>query len=408
MEMVELYRRKKRKSPLSVMATAAAVLLLASAVAWQFVPPGGEEAYGATVIDEEGVVDPPQQQGGALYASADVLMHIENALGGTPLEGLSDPIEGLVETATGDEVIEVEDPDSAALAEKLKALDRPLPMRGIDESAVNLAKAYDEAQGAPAPYMQENGRINFFFGTLNPRIVCRPLRLTDIELEPGESVTNVHISDAVRWIVSGATSGAEGTLTTHVIVKPQLPDISANMLIHTDRRTYSVELVSITEGQFMPSVGFVYPEMPGNTKASDAASWQKLLDVYRRADESTRSEEEAETSRLRELGARGINPAEAYTKYSVKTIKGKNIAWKPIAAYDARGHTYIKMPDMMRVTESPAFFVKANGKELLTNYRVEGNTYIVDRLFDIGILQIGGDRVAIYRGEPVSGSGEKK
>jgi type IV secretion system protein VirB9 len=403
--MIELYGRKKRKSPLLVMATAAAVLLLASAIMWRFVPPGGDEAYGATVIDEDGVVGPPQPNG-ASYASDDVLMRIENAMGGMPLEGLTDPLDGLVEAATGDEVIEIEDPDSEELAEKLKALDRPLPMRKIDESAVNLAKAYDEARGAPAPYMLENGRINFFFGTLNPRIVCRPLRLTDIELEPGERVRNVHISDAVRWIVSGASSGAEETLTTHVIVKPQLPDISANMLIHTDRRTYSVELVSITEGQFMPSVGFVYPEMPGSAKASDAASWQNLLDTYRRADETARSQEEAETSRLRDLGARGIDPAEAYTRYTIKTVKGKNIAWKPIAAYDAQGHTYIKMPDMMRVTESPAFFIKANGKELLTNYRVEGTTYIVDRLFDIGILQVGGDRVAIYRGDPVSG--EKK
>ncbi|MDR3354209.1 MAG: TrbG/VirB9 family P-type conjugative transfer protein [Synergistaceae bacterium] len=403
--MIESYRRKRLNLSSSLIAAVAAVLLLALACFGQFALLGGEEAYGATIINgEEGAQI--SESGGVSSTSADVLSHVENIekiMGETPLDGLIDPIEGLVETASGEEVIEVEDPDSAVLAEKMKALDRPLPMRNIDKSAVDLAKAYDEAQGAPMPYLQGNGRINFFFGTLNPRIVCRPLRLTDIELEPGERVTNVHISDAIRWIVSGASSGMEGALTTHVIVKPQLPDISANMLIHTDRRTYSIELISITEGQFMPLVGFVYPEMSGSTKASDAASWQKLLDTYRRSNESARSKKEEEKVRQRELGARGINPAEAYLKYTIKTVKGKNVAWKPIAAYDARGHTYIKMPDMMQVTEAPAFFIKANGKELLTNYRIEGNTYIIDRLFDIGILQVGGDRVAIYRTDPVSG-----
>jgi hypothetical protein len=37
---------------------------------------------------------------------------------------------------------------------------------------------------------------------------------------------------------------------------------------------------------------------------------------------------------------------------------------------------------------------------------VEGGKYIVDRLFDIGILQVGGDRVAIYRNTKVAAPDE--
>jgi type IV secretion system protein VirB9 len=253
------------------------------------------------------------------------------------------------------------------------------------------------------PYIQENGRINFYFGTINPRIVCKPLRLTNIELEPGEAVKNIHISDTSRWIVSSAQSGADDELTTHIIVKPQIPDIAANMLIHTDKRTYSVELVAVTNGQFMPFVGFVYPEVPGKVKAADAESWQNLLAAYRRADDIMAAPPEAEIT-AEKLGARGIDPADVYAKYTIKIIQGKNIPWKPLAAYDARGHTYVVMPDLMQVTESPAFFIKESGREKLTNYRVDGNTYIVDRLFDIGILQIGSNRVAIYRNDKVAAS----
>jgi len=277
------------------------------------------------------------------------------------------------------------------------------PLRSIDNAAVKLARAYDQAKGAPMPYMQDNGRINFYFGTLNPRIVCRPLRLTNIELEPGEQVRNIHISDSSRWIVSGAASGTDELLTTHVIVKPQFPEIAANMLIHTDRRTYSLELISITEGQYMPFVGFVYPEVPAGTRASDAESWSTLLSMYQQADIAKNAAEAQEAARQASLGARGVKPDAVYTLYTIKVIKGgSNIPWKPTTVYDAKGHTYIVMPERMQVTESPAFFIKANGREKLTNYRVEGNLFIVDRLFDIGILQVGSDRVAIYRDTKVA------
>jgi type IV secretion system protein VirB9 len=188
-----------------------------------------------------------------------------------------------------------------------------------------------------------------------------------------------------------------------VIVKPQVPDIAANMLIHTDRRTYSLEFVSKSDGQFMPYVGFVYPEVSGTRKAADAESWKRLLALYKRADDVKVSEAARPAT---EENARAVDPEKLFTKYTIKTVKGRDIPWKPASAYDAGGHTYIVMPEKMFVTESPAFFIKANGREKLTNYRVEGNIYIIDRLFDIGILQVGGDRVAIYRDVKVAAPDE--
>jgi type IV secretion system protein VirB9 len=307
------------------------------------------------------------------------------------------PIE---EAQRGDsDVIEMDDPDSVIFEQKMRTLEKIPPMRNIDDAAVRLASAYDEATGAPKPYIQDNGRINFYFGTMNPRIICRPLRLTDIELEPGEVVRNVHISDSVRWSVSGASSGPEKGMTTHVILKPQLPDIAANLLIHTDRRTYSVELISVAEGQFMPFVGFVYPETPKSTKAADAESWRALLTQYKRADDVKAS---ASPAPAQSQNARIVNASDVYADYTIKVVAGKNIPWKPHSVYDSGGKTYISMPDRMQVTEAPVMSIKRSGREQLVNYRVEGNVYIVDRLFDIGILTIGKDRVAIYRNTPVA------
>ncbi|MDR1579803.1 MAG: TrbG/VirB9 family P-type conjugative transfer protein [Synergistaceae bacterium] len=381
---MKLYRKRFFFAAISLIAVFAAAFVL-----------GAPRFTEGAIFNEEGVVPTGEADAGAppRMTSVDILEQVGGYIGASLDMPINTP-EGLVGAIAGEEVVLVEDPESKALEEKLKKLEQLPPTRKIDAAAVALAKAYDEAGGAPMPYLQDNGRINFYFGTLNPRIVCKPLRLTDIELEPGEKVRNVHISDSARWMVSSAQSGTDGELAAHVIVKPLAPDIAANMLIHTDRRTYSLEFVSGVEGQFMPYVGFVYPDVPSAMKAADAESWNRLLAAYKRADDVKAAEE---ASRKPEITARTVDPENIYTKYTIKVVKGKNIPWKPTSAYDSGGHTYIVMPAKMSVTESPAFFIKTNGKEKLTNYRVEGDRYIVDRLFDIGILQVGGDRVAIYR-----------
>jgi type IV secretion system protein VirB9 len=377
------------KSFLSKLAAAAAVFTVFLAGGGIFQGIGAHYAAGATA--DSGFEQPP---------------------GTIPYDGLppgggmmfgENPLEG-AQRADSLDVVEMDDPDSVVFEQKMQALERVPALRSIDDAAVKLARAYDEAAGAPKPYIQENGRINFYFGTMNPRIVCRPLRLTDIELEPGEAVRNVHISDSVRWSVSGASSGPEDGMTTHVILKPQLPDIAANLLIHTDRRTYSVELVSVAGGQFMPFVGFVYPETPDSTKAADAESWRALLAQYKRVDDVRAA---ASPVPARSQNARIIDASDVYADYTIKVVAGKNIPWKPRSVYDSGGKTYISMPDKMQVTEAPVMSVKRNGREQLVNYRVDGSVYIVDRLFDIGILTIGKDRVAIYRKTPVAVSGEE-
>jgi type IV secretion system protein VirB9 len=304
----------------------------------------------------------------------------------------------------GNTTIEIDDPDSIIFDQKLYEVERLPEIRAVDEVAIELAKAYSQANEAPLPFMAStNGRINFYYGTMNPRIICRPLRLTDIELEPGEQVKNVHISDTARWSVSGAWSGEMENLVTHVILKPQLPDIAANLLIHTDRRTYAIEIISLTTEEYMPFVGFLYPETPKQTAIADSESWENLLKQYNLVNE----QQAANAAKTARNNARLADPATIYTDYEIKTTKGKNIAWKPKNVYSAGGKTYIAMPPKMQMTEAPAFFIKQNGKEKLTNYRVEGDIYIIDRLFDIGILQIGKDRVAIYRKTPVAAP-EKK
>ena len=85
-------------------------------------------------------------------------------------------------------------------------------------------------------------------------------------------------------------------------------------------------------------------------------------------------------------------------------------AWKPVRVYNDGRKTIIQMPSTMAQTEAPALLVvrKDGGvftddETVMVNYRVQGDRYIVDSVFDKAILIAGvgssQDRVTIQRGK---------
>ncbi|EJT00791.1 conjugal transfer protein TrbG, partial [Rhizobium sp. CCGE 510] len=122
----------------------------------------------------------------------------------------------------------------------------------------------------------DDGKIIFLYGEVQPSVVCSPLQVCDIELQPGEVVRDVLVGDTVRWKVEPATSGAAGGQTIHLIVKPSEPGLVTSMVVTTSRRTYHIQLKSHPT-QYMARVGFEYPE--------DVST--KLADINARLEAST-------------------------------------------------------------------------------------------------------------------------
>src|SRR6185437_114589 len=54
-----------------------------------------------------------------------------------------------------------------------------------------------------------------------PVVDCAPLRTTDIELQPGETITDVAIGDSERWMATLASSGDPRNPVPHLAMKPQ-------------------------------------------------------------------------------------------------------------------------------------------------------------------------------------------
>ncbi|MDR1515609.1 MAG: TrbG/VirB9 family P-type conjugative transfer protein, partial [Synergistaceae bacterium] len=142
-----------------------------------------------------------------------------------------------------------------------------LTIREIDNKALELVREFGEAKGAVPPVTGTAGSVVIRYSSYTPKIVCRPMYVTDVILQPGEAVTGVHPGDAVRWVFVPSKSGTGDAEQIHVLIKPLAADISTNIVINTDRRTYLLDLISSAK-DFMPSVSFSYPD--DSVKAWDA------------------------------------------------------------------------------------------------------------------------------------------
>ena len=89
------------------------------------------------------------------------------------------------------------------------------------------------------------------------------------------------------------------------------------------------------------------------------------------------------------------NIEDVAVSYETLLYLGAKVDWKPEAVFDDGTKTYIRMPS--RFSETPAFYIILDKKETMTNFRVKGRYYIVDRLFDKAYLKIGAKKVVITR-----------
>ena len=254
-----------------------------------------------------------------------------------------------------------------------------------DSAFIQAALRDFEATGK-APAIRRPGFVVYPYGEIYPILYCKPIRVCEIQLEPGETVdeTGIALGDSERWIAGIAYSGKGRRKLPHILVKPRFVNISTNLVIMTSRRTYHVGLVSKDKDEYIRSAKFYYPRDAvkkwNSFIAEDAVPW--VID-------EERSSELPQIANLNDLNF----------DYE---ISGDSPRWKPLRAFDDRERTFIHMPKAMKSSEAPALFIKANGNSRqIVNYRVRGDFYIVDRLFEKAVLVAGvgrhQDKVEISR-----------
>ncbi len=168
------------------------------------------------------------------------------------------------------------------------------------------------------------------------QVYAAPGQITNIALEPGESLTGagpIAAGDTARWII-GDTESGEGA----------------------NRRSYMIELRA-GEKPYMPAVAWAYPQVPGTQRPSAPP-----------------------TPLIPSFTARNYRYA----------LSGDTPSWRPMAVYDDGRKVYVEFPRGIVQGEMPPLFViGADGEAQIVNSRIHQNILIVDRLFGAAELRIG-------------------
>ena len=199
------------------------------------------------------------------------------------------------------------------------------------------------------------------------QVYAAPGQITNIALEPGENLTGagpIAAGDTARWIIGDTESGSGATRRVHILVKPTRPDITTNLVITTDRRTYMIELRA-EEAPYMPAVAWAYPQPPATQRATPA------------------------TPTIPATSAR-------HYRYG---LQGDSPPWRPVSVFDDGRRVYIVFPAGIVQGEMPPLFVLgSNGEPEIVNSRIYRNILIVDRIFAAAELRLGsGDRQQTVR-----------
>jgi type IV secretion system protein VirB9 len=145
------------------------------------------------------------------------------------------------------------------------------------------------------------------------------------------------------------------------------------LIVTTNRRTYHIRLRS-HRTDYMPRVGFTYME-------DAAAKWDEVRG------------REARLKQGRTLPGMQEDLRDLSFNYEVKGAA----AWKPVRVYSDGTRTVVQMPATMSQTEAPVLLVvrkeggwlSGDDETVTVNYRVQGDRYIVDNVFQKAILIAG-------------------
>ena len=126
-----------------------------------------------------------------------------------------------------------------------------------------------------------------------------------------------------------------------------------------------------------------------------AVSWRYGDDLIIKnvgADQKPRDKKSADL--MPALVVSGVPADQLNFKYK---ISGDKPDWRPLRAFDDGRRVFIQMPETIGTTDAPPLFVMGESGPSLVNYRVRGQYYIVDRLFDRAELRLGDKRQKIVR-----------
>jgi type IV secretory pathway VirB9-like protein len=224
-------------------------------------------------------------------------------------------------------------------------------------------------EGAWPTWRSAHGLLVPYTDRMDPvPIDCAPNYHVDVFLLADETPTGVAAGDSERWLIGPATDPSHGGGAV-LYVKCKDTGLSGDASIFT-------------------SAGRTYPLLL-KSKAHSQLRWVKFYDPK---------------TILAQMRAADTAPGEATdpdpiapplgTKLNVAySVSGPNVAWKPKRAFDDGSHVWIEMPQM----SSPVRPILLGDDRSQLNYRVRGQYFEIDSLFNKATLVADNQKVFIQR-----------
>ncbi len=240
----------------------------------------------------------------------------------------------------------------------------------VTNAAVVNAKTDDYvANGTADVIVQPDNTRLYPYGLSQPRLTCAKTLFCVIELQQGEQVLDMAAGDTVRWQTKVSYKGEPGHFTAMVMVKPLIATLTTNLSIVTDRRDYNIIMTSIDTGEYMPRIGFYYPQ--------DAAEHSAIPSPPVASQVTP--------------GFASVDIENMHFNYALEGDKG--LSWYPASVFDDGKKVFIKMGEKAEHAELPVFHVLGkNGQVQVANYRYRRPFFIIDTLFERGELILGAEK----------------
>lgn len=218
------------------------------------------------------------------------------------------------------------------------------------------------------PHLDGNGVVRFIYGTSQARVVCAPLQMCDIQLEPGEVINSKMLGDTTYWHAWYNLTNSPKGMVSHITVQPSDAGRTTTLLIYTDRdRTYSIKLIS-DRYTYTALTGFDYPD----SQEDQDASWRNYKLASSGNGVAGPSRGGVDASRIEPM-----------------IIEGDRPSWRPRFAYTDGRKTYIEFPAEMQFGDSPSLLGVNNDGGIFSSpstrrviYRWEGNRMVADSVLD--------------------------
>jgi len=212
-----------------------------------------------------------------------------------------------------------------------------------------------------------DGTILYPYGLAEVNLTTKRMMYSKIILQEGEKIMSAAAGDTTRWNILSNYIGDAKSYTPVILVKPFLGGLQTSVSIITDKRDYDIVIRSVDSGDYMPRIGFYYPQ-----DRADA------INIGLSPDKIENNESKRPIINMESI------------RYDYRIKGDKRLSWYPMSVFEDGNKVFIKMPDNVDHSQLPIFMtVDRHGQTEVVNYRYFKPYYVVDTIFDHGVLILG-------------------